>query len=57
MIPTNVDEEVLNQLAEDFGCQLGKMPFTYLGLPLGTMRPTITELSPLVCRLESWRVN
>jgi hypothetical protein len=28
------------------------MPFTYLGLPLGTVKPTITKLSPLVCRLE-----
>jgi hypothetical protein len=28
------------------------MPFTYLGLPLGTTRVTISELSPLVCRLE-----
>jgi hypothetical protein len=29
------------------------MPFTYLGLPLGTTRPTISDLSPIVCRLET----
>jgi hypothetical protein len=52
MLPINVDEEVLKQLAEEFGCQVGTMPFTYLVLPLGTTRPTIAELSPLVCRLE-----
>jgi hypothetical protein len=52
MVPINVPEEILEQLAEVFGCQVGKMPFTYLGLPLGTVKPTITELSPLVCRLE-----
>jgi hypothetical protein len=52
MLPMNVYEEVINNLANEFGCQVGQMPFTYLGLPLGTTRPTIAELSPLVCRLE-----
>jgi len=28
------------------------MPFTYLGLPLGTTRPTIAELMPLVDKVE-----
>ena len=28
------------------------MPFTYLGLPLGTTRPSVQELMPLVCSLE-----
>jgi hypothetical protein len=28
------------------------MPFTYLGLPLGTTKPLINDLSPLVSRLE-----
>jgi hypothetical protein len=41
MLPINVDEDVLKQLAEEFGCQVGTMSFTYLGLPLGTTRPTI----------------
>jgi hypothetical protein len=40
------------QLARDFGCQIGGMPFTYLGLPLGTTRPTMSDLSPIVFRLE-----
>jgi hypothetical protein len=31
---------------------VGSLPFTYLGLPVGTIKPTIAELSPLVCRLE-----
>jgi hypothetical protein len=43
MLSINVDEEVLNQLAEEFGCQVGAMPFTYPGLPLGTTRPTIAN--------------
>jgi hypothetical protein len=52
MLPIHVDEEVLNHLADEFGCQVGTMSFTYLGLPLGTTRPTIADLSLLVCRLE-----
>ena len=28
------------------------MPFTYLGLPLGTTRPTVQEFSPLLTKME-----
>lgn len=52
MVPINVPDNIIQQLASDFGCQIGAMPFTYLGLPLGTTRPRISELMPLVCRLE-----
>jgi hypothetical protein len=52
MLPINVFDELLQSLAGDFGFQVGQMPFTYLGLPLGTTRLTIADLSPLVCRLE-----
>jgi hypothetical protein len=51
-LPIIVLDEILNQLALNFGCQVGRMTFTYLGLPLGTTRPTIAELSPMVCRLK-----
>jgi hypothetical protein len=52
MLPINVSNDLLNMLASDFGCQVGAMPFTYLGLSVGTTKPTIAELAPLVCRLE-----
>jgi hypothetical protein len=52
MLPINVPEDLLQELVDVFQCQVGKMPFTYLGLHVGTTKPTITELSPLVCRLE-----
>jgi hypothetical protein len=52
MLPINVSNDLLNMLASDFGCQVGAMPFTYLGLLVGTTKPTIAELAPLVCRLE-----
>jgi hypothetical protein len=52
MLPINVLENLLQELDAVFDCRVGKMPFTYLGLPVGTAKPTTTELSPLVCRLE-----
>lgn len=39
-------------MAAAIGCQVGEMPFTYLGLPLGTTRPTIQEYLPLMNRIE-----
>ena len=48
MLPINVSDEEIAQLAQSFGCAVGTMPFTYLGLPLGTTRPRIQDLTPLV---------
>jgi hypothetical protein len=52
MIPINVPHDVMTLLADEFGCQIGSMPFNYLGLPLGRTKPQIQDLMPLVCRLE-----
>src|SRR3954463_11939089 len=52
LIPLNVDEAMTVHLAEVFDCSIGQMPFTYLGLPLGTTRPKIQDLMPLVDRVE-----
>jgi hypothetical protein len=52
MLPINVSDEDIQLLAHGFGCIVGSMPFTYLGLPLGTTRPRIHDLLPLVDRLE-----
>jgi hypothetical protein len=41
MIPVNVDEGTMSQLASAFGCQLATLPFTYVGLPLGTTKPKL----------------
>ena len=54
MYPINVDATSANVLAAQFGCQLGAMPFTYLGLPVGTTRPKIVDLLPLVDCMERW---
>jgi hypothetical protein len=34
------------------GCQVESMPFTYLGLPLGTTKPVIQDYMPLLSRVE-----
>lgn len=35
MVPINISEEKLEDLARTFECVEGSLPFTYLGLPLG----------------------
>jgi hypothetical protein len=52
LIPINVPPKTATLLATEFGCQVGSMPFTYLGLPLGTTKPLINDLLPLVTRLD-----
>ena len=52
LIPINVDDDMVNQLAHLWECTVGKMPFTYLGLPMGTTKPSVTDLMPLVERTE-----
>ena len=52
LIPINCDESLGNSIAQIFVCMTGKMPFTYLGLPLGTTRPSVQDLMPLVCKVE-----
>ena len=44
MVPINISEHKLNLLANTFGCSIGSLPFTYLGLPLSTTKPTFTYL-------------
>ena len=52
LMPINVNAQKTLDLANALGCQVGEMSFTYLGLPLGTTRPTVRELMPLVDRIE-----
>jgi len=52
MYPINVPHEKLMDLAETFGCEIGSMPFTYLGLPMGTAKPRIKDFTPLMDRVE-----
>jgi hypothetical protein len=52
MMHVNVSDQKIAMLAAIFRCAVGQLPFTYLGLPLGTTRPTICDLSPLVGLIE-----
>lgn len=52
LVPINITNDSAVHLANTFGCQLGTMPFTYLGLPLGTTKPSIQEFTPLLNRIE-----
>lgn len=45
-------EDRAGHLAATMGCKVGVMPFTYLGLPLGTTKPTIDEFLPVLTRIE-----
>jgi hypothetical protein len=39
-------------MAMVFECQLGSMPFTYLGLAIGTIKPCVRDFSPIIDRIE-----
>jgi hypothetical protein len=52
LIPINLSDEKAISIAGLLGCKIAAMPFTYLGLPLGTTKPTVQDLMPLVDRIE-----
>lgn len=52
LVPINVSNEKMMILAGTLGCQIGSLPFIYLGLPLGTTKPKIEEFAPLLDRVE-----
>jgi hypothetical protein len=52
LYPINIYVERANALAAEIGCRGGVMSFTYLGLPMGTTRPTVEDLMPMVCAVE-----
>ncbi|XP_073357917.1 uncharacterized protein [Aegilops tauschii subsp. strangulata] len=52
LITANIAADTTSRLAQVFGCSIGSMPFTYLGLPMGTARPTVAGLMPLVMSVE-----
>ena len=52
IVPVNIDPTEAHRLSTILGCKLEKLPFTYLGLPLGTTRPGIIDFMPLVDSVE-----
>jgi hypothetical protein len=52
MYPINVSSEKMAILSRTFNCQIGEMPFTYLGLPLGLAKPRKEHFLPLIQRIQ-----
>ena len=52
MIPINVPEDKIQRLALTFGCIVGSLPFTYLGLPMGTTKPRMQGLTRIMATVE-----
>lgn len=52
LIPINTPDDVTAAPSHILGCAIGTMPFTYLGLPMGTTRPNVNCLMPMVCSVE-----
>lgn len=52
MMPINVADDKMADFASVFGCSIGTLPFTYLGMPLGTARPTMLDLAPVSDQIE-----
>jgi hypothetical protein len=52
MVPLNISDEKLDLLTSVFNCQKGTLPFTYLGLPMGTSKPNLEHFIPLLQRIE-----
>lgn len=54
MVSINVSDVDMQDLAGAFGCQIATMPFTYLWMPMGTTKPRMDDLTPLMDRVERW---
>lgn len=52
LYPLNLSEEKASLMASLLGCTIGSLPFTYLGLPMGTTRPRVVDFAPSVDRVE-----
>jgi hypothetical protein len=52
IVPINVDAKKTNILEDTLGCLVRSMPFTYLGLPLGTTKPMVQDFMPVLSRIE-----
>jgi hypothetical protein len=52
LVPINTSTQKSQELASSFGCKLEALPFTYLGLPMGTTRPRVDDLTPMICKID-----
>jgi hypothetical protein len=52
MIPINLTVEKVEIMAGVFGCRIQGMPFTYLGLPMGSTKSRVGHFAPQMNRAE-----
>ena len=52
MIPINIDQQPVTRLVASFGCIVESLPFTYLGLPMGTTKPSVMDLIPVISKID-----
>jgi hypothetical protein len=52
LVPINISKDKALHLANTIGCEVAAMPFTYLGLPLGTTRPSINVFLTFLSIIE-----
>ena len=52
MVPINISSEKCADLAASFGCKVESLPFTYLGLPMGTTKPRMEHLIGILERID-----
>jgi hypothetical protein len=52
LVPLNLLPEKVPQLAGVFGCKLGTLPFTYLGLPIGTTKARVDHFGFVMNKVE-----
>jgi hypothetical protein len=51
-LPINISNDKAEQLAGVFGCPIGSYPFTYLTLPMGTIKPKVEDYTPMINKIE-----
>jgi hypothetical protein len=52
MTPLNMSQQQAQLMDGVFGCRIKIMPFTYLGLPMGSTKPRIEHYAPLMDRAK-----
>jgi len=52
IVPINTSDQKMQHLARTFNCEVGSLPFTYLGFPLSLTKPRVVDFSPLETKCE-----
>jgi hypothetical protein len=52
MVPLNMSQDKAEIMTGVFGCKMQEMPFTYLGLSMGTTKPRVEHYEPVMNKME-----